>query len=178
MENYVTSKTKPLGEPRAYHTTNDVFYNLKLSKTTVDFLFNCFKNKHRKHDKLIFQFYYPATPKDNSPTLGVYPMRSKNQCIKKKQVFNAPILDYHTKSAEPLTGRAQFLGDQELDLADLKKLIKESNEADAEAYEYLLFTAKFHDENPHIYYEVSVQPSTTASGATIPTDPSPPAPAR
>jgi hypothetical protein len=104
-------------------------------------------------------------------------MRSKNQPVSEIK-FTAPILDYHNKSSEPLTGRPQFLGDQQLDVDDLKQLIENSNKPDPDAFEYLLFTAKFQDKNPHIYYDVSVQPSNQLGTASVPTDPSPPAPAR
>jgi hypothetical protein len=171
-------RSQTLSEPKvSYKKGNGVFYNLKLSKQSVDTLLATFK-KRKKRDKLIFQFYYPAQPLHGSPTLGVYPMRSKNQCVNEASDFVAPILDYHNKSAEPLTGRAQFVGDQELDLDDVINLIKESNKPDPNAYEYLFFEAKFHDNNPHMYYEVTVQPSNQVMAKGIQTDPSPPAPAR
>jgi hypothetical protein len=177
MEKYSEKDTEVLSDTlTSSHDHHGVFYNLRLSKDSVDALFKCFK-EHKKNDKLIFQFFYPEEPLHGSPTLGAYPMRSKNQRIDSTK-FTAPILDYDDKSSEPLRGRAQFLGDQELDVDDLKQLIKDSNKPDAEVYEYLLFTANFHDDNPHIYYDVSVQPSNQLTTATIPTDPSPPAPAR
>jgi hypothetical protein len=176
MEKYSSNETEVSNEPLAYQeNSNGVFYNLKLSKQSVDMLFNSFK-KHKKRDKLIFQFFYPEETLHHSPTLGAYPMRSKNQHVDFPN-FTPPILDYHDKSEEPLTGRAQFLGDQQLDVDDLKQLLNDSNKPDANAYEYLIFTTRFHDDNPHIYYDVSVQPSNTLTTRTIPTDPSPPAPA-
>ncbi len=178
MEKNLEKRTENLSDTLISHKKNHgVFYNLKLSKDSVNDLFNLFK-KHKKHDKLVFQFFYPEEPLEGSPTLGVYPMRSKNQCVDTKSKFTAPILNYHNKSSEPLTGRAQFLGDQELDIEDLKQLIKDSNKPNSEIYEYLLFTAKFHDDNPHIYYNVTVQPSNQVAGQSLSTDPSPPAPAR
>lgn len=153
-----------------------VFYNLTLSKDLVQKLFDDFKENHKKN-KLIFQFYYPAKPKDGSPTLGAYAMRSKNQAIDPKHACTPKMLDYGDKSSEPLTGRAQFLGDQQLNVEDLKKLIKESNKPDPELYDFLVFSAKFDNQNPHIYYEIMVHPSNHLDVRPIRTDPSPPAPA-
>ena len=179
MEKYSESETETLAESSTFDKKKEtaVFYNLILGKAAVQKLFDSFK-KHHKHDKLVFQFFYPVSPKDGSPTLGAYSMRSKNQCIKKSQKIEVQYLDYSDKSSEPLIGRAQFLGDQQLDADDLKKLIKDSNPSKPDIYEYLFFKAKFSDNNPHIYYEVSVHPSADAVLKTIPTDPSPPAPAR
>ncbi|MGH2648112.1 MAG: hypothetical protein ACRDE8_11115, partial [Ginsengibacter sp.] len=109
MEKYSENETETLSDTLTSHQKHHgVFYNLKLSKESVDMLLASFK-KNKKHDKLIFQFYYPEQPLHGSPTLGVYPMRSKNQRVDPNP-FTAPILDYHDESAEPLTGRAQFVG--------------------------------------------------------------------
>jgi hypothetical protein len=168
---------KPVKES-AFHKkiSSPVFYNLKLSKDLVRKLFKDFK-KNYKNNKLVFQFYYPAESKDGSPTLGAYAMRSKNQVINPKHICTPKLLEYGDKSSEPLTGRAQFLGDQQVNIAKLKKLIEDSNKPDPEVYDHLVFSAKFNNQNPHIYYEISVHPSNSFNAKPINTDPSPPAPA-
>jgi hypothetical protein len=179
MEKHSQKETEQSGNTAVQYEKKDpgVFYNLKLSKESLEDLFKYFK-KHKKRDKFIFQFFYPKDPLDGSPTLGAYPMRSKNQRVENENKFAAPILDYHNKSSEPLTGRPQFLGDQQLDVDDLKQLIEDSNKPDPDAFEYLLFTARFQDENPHIFYDVTVQPSNQVATGSVSTDPSPPAPAK
>jgi hypothetical protein len=156
------------------------FYNLKLSKPVLQKIFNEFKTP-KKSDKLVLQFYYPKQPSGGSPTLGAYALRSKNQAIDPTQKPTFELLDYVDESSEPLIGRPQFLGDQQLDVDELKQLIKDSNKPDPMVFDHLLFSVKFDNSNPHIYYEVSVVPSNQFKQSflsSIDTDPSPPASAR
>lgn len=146
-----------------------VLYSLKLSRTYLEELFKMFR-RNQKGNKLVLQFYYSEKPTGGSPTLGAYAMKSNNQLISEDhRGNNMRLLDYDTPSQEPLFGRGQFLGDQQIRISDLKKLIKENKRC-----EYLLFSPRFKPDNPHVYYDVTAEPNGFGS---VSSDPSPPAPA-
>ncbi len=179
MKKHSEIETKHVGDESMHQSKafSGFFYNLRLSKPVLQKIFKEFKTP-KKNDKLVLQFYYPKQPLGGSPQLGVYALRSKNQAIDPTQKCTFELLDYVDESSEPLTGRPQFLGDQQLDVDELKQLIKGSNKPDAEMYDHLLFSAKFDNSNSNVYYEVSVVPRNQFSINPINTDPSPPASAR
>lgn len=116
------------------------------------------KDKPGKNGGIIFQFTY-ASIIYPYPTLKAYPMMANGQNI----LFGNPLdLDYFdTKPAPDLTVcEEQVTGDLQIKILDIEFLKKESNPGDGEKYEYFIFTPKYDVTNKHVYYEVSVYPST------------------
>lgn len=70
----------------------------------------------------------------------------------------------------------QVTGDLQIAVSDLELLKVDSNPDDPEKYEYFLFTPKYDDSNQHVYFEISVFPSTSPGLArpSIGLKPSPP----
>ena len=123
-----------------------------------------------KGSQLVLQFYYPATLKDGSPQLGAFTMAPCHGRISDEY----RILDYDKPSTVPITGKDQFLGDQQVAIPAIKKLIEASNPKPHD-YDYLLFTPQDPKSDKHIYYEIKVVPTTSFAPPPIYTDPSPPA---
>jgi len=88
---------------------SSTFYQLRLSKSQYEML--------RKHggSTLVFQFYYPEDSNFGSPTLYSYNMKKYHQPTGKPPA----ILGYGEPSQEPLRGRAQVLGDQQVEISEL-----------------------------------------------------------
>ncbi len=148
------------------------FYTLKLTREDYNAL------KDYGGNQLVFQFFYPSTgaPYGGSSTLAAYAMNPHHKPIDTSQQdkFQRKLL-YINPSTEPLSGRDQYLGDLQVKFKDLDKLKKDCN-ARPEEYEYFILTPKYNLNNKHLYYNVTVFP-TTISGLVTPNenlDPSPP----
>ncbi len=98
-------------------------------------------------------------------------MKSKNDSI--STVFK--ILTPVGSSGEPLYGREQILGDQQIRIREIKCLLDEVLGEGEREYDYLLFTPKYDPRNKHIIYTITVvggkQFLTTRSRVTNPSPP-------
>ncbi|MEO6220556.1 MAG: hypothetical protein ABIO81_09020 [Ginsengibacter sp.] len=133
------------------------YTKLKLTKAQYNTLTND-GEVFRKRNVLVFQFTY-KTNADDYPTLRAYAMEFKHQEIPGSTPV---ILDYFntTGSADLSTPYEQVTGDLQILYGELERLKRDSNPGNKEQYDYFLFTPKFDATNLHVYFEVSVVPST------------------
>lgn len=133
-----------------------IYTNLILSKAKYDDLTN--DGVIRRKNVIVFQFTY-LLQSSNYPTLKAYAMKFKHQDIPDAMPVN---LDYAI--TPPTTDLAesgeQVIGDLQIEYGDIEQLKKDSNPGHKENYDFLLFTPKFDTTNHHIYFDVSVVPST------------------
>ena len=112
-----------------------------------------------KKNVMVFQFAY-LSELYPYPTLRVFPMRVKDQ----RAVFGSP-LDLNYESPKPAPDLSvcmdQVTGDLQIAFSEMELLKKESNPKEPENYQYFLFAPKFDDVSQHVYFEVSVFPSTS-----------------
>jgi hypothetical protein len=139
---------------------SSTFYKLTLSKLQYETL--------KKHggSMLVFQFYYPKESHGGSPTLYAYNMQKERQPTQKPPA----ILSYDEASEEPLWGRSQVLGDQQIEISRLERLIKNSIKNTKGDFKNLVFTPVFLPENPHVAFKISVDDAGDSETA----NPSPP----
>lgn len=148
------------------------YTKLKLSRDQYDNLTN--DSGIRQKKVIVFQFTYMKQD-DPYPTLWAYAMRKKHQEIKTS--ISVP-LEY--ASMPPATDLSvdteQVTGDLQIFYDELQTLKKESNPKDPEDYQYLLFTPIFESSNQHVYFKVTVFPSTAGIKPLTATyiNPSPP----
>jgi hypothetical protein len=140
------------------------FYKLKLLKPQFNTL------KKYEGNQLVSQFFYPITPKEGSPKLYAYSMLPAHQSDEDPP----EILDYDSPSDEPLAGRDQVLGDLQIKVGKIKKLIDRASSGSGN-YDHLLFTPKYNEGSKHIYFQISVVPSVALTDETEDANPSPPA---
>jgi hypothetical protein len=81
------------------------------------------------------------------------------------------VLSYGEASKEPIRGRSQVLGDQQIDINKVEMLIKKVTGSKKGDFSYLNFSPFFLPTNPHIAYAISVDDSSDSVNC----DPSPPA---
>lgn len=115
---------------------------------------------------LVFQFYYPKESNCGSPTLYAYNMKTGHVATGGRPA----ILDYAAPSNLSLRGRDQVLGDQQVDINKLEKLIKESPGGKDRNFTNLVFRPRFIEKNPHIAYDITVD----GAGRSETANPSPP----
>lgn len=116
------------------------------------------KMSHKKN-VMVFQFAY-LSELYPYPTLRAFPMRVKDQ----RSVFGVPVdLDYESSKPAPDLSVCtdHITGDLQIAFSEMELLKKESNPRESEKYQYFLFTPKFDDVSQHVYFEVSVFPSTS-----------------
>ena len=146
------------------------FYRLRLSMAKFNTLKGYFPDTaHDNH--LVFQFFYTGDTVLSSPTLFAYSRRPTS--LGDTTHYPPEILDFDSVTAEPLTGRAQVLGDLQIRIDSLMDLVRQTG-SDTGSYQYFLFTPVFHPDNPHEAYNVSLVGSSSLAG-TKHADPSPPA---
>lgn len=140
---------------------SSTFYQLKLSKGQFE------KLKSYSGNTLVFQFFYPAASNCGSPTLFAYAMKKYHQAIKRPP----EVLSYDAPTNEPLRGRAQVLGDVQIEINKLNKLVKRVTKNKNGYFSNLIFTPRYLPDNPHETYDISVDGSAEFETC----DPSPPA---
>lgn len=142
------------------------FHQLKLYKDQ----YNNLRTNHRG-EVLVFQFYYPSAPPDNSPALRAYAMKKKHAQISASAVEELSYVD-----SDPVNiNEVRVQGDLQITTAAMEKLKSDSNPDDPEDYSYFLFSPQ-NGIDEHVIYEVRI----TESKITFPVqsqhlDPSPPA---
>ena len=124
-----------------------------------------------------FQFYYPyPLPTHGSPKLRVYAMKAGH---KKVSDVAFKLVDYKDADSVPVvlpdTPQEHITGDLQLRVTDMEDLKEAYNPGTPEVYSFFVFVPKYDSGNQHIYYEVSVFPSTALQAFPIDADPSPPA---
>ncbi len=156
---------------------SSTFYRLRLSKKQYEVL------KSYGGKMLVFQFFYPQASNCGSPTLVAYKMKKHHEAIEK----SPEVLSYDEPSQEPLTGRSQVLGDQQIRIGKLDDLIKRVTRSEQGNFSNLVFTPRFtgseahktttdptrkegKETNPHVVFEVTVD----GFGDSERCDPSPP----
>jgi hypothetical protein len=139
---------------------SSTFYKLRLAKGQYDTL------KSYGGSTLVFQFFYPEPSDCGSPTLYSYAMKKYHQSIKKPP----QVLSYGAPTQEPLTGRAQVLGDMQIKTSTLDNLIKRVKGSSKAHFNNLVFTPIYLPANPHMAFEISVDDSFQSERC----DPSPP----
>src|SRR5690348_68986 len=96
------------------------FEILQLTKTQFDML-----TRRQNAKVLVFQFYYPSNSSpEQSPRLLAYVMNNGH-----KSLPNDPFViltGTGNMSAEPLYGREQVLGDLQIEVSEIKALIKDA----------------------------------------------------
>ncbi len=149
------------------------YTKLKLLKAQYDDLTN--DGVIRKKNVLVFQFTYPLQSSEY-PSLKAYAMKHNHQDIPGTVPVN---LDYaDTTPATDLSEPGeQVTGDLQIEYGDIQQLKKDSNPVHKENYDYLLFEPMIDKTNYHIYFEISVVPSTNLNLTKITKslNPSPPA---
>jgi len=139
---------------------SSTFYQLKLSKGQFE------KLKSYSGNTLVFQFFYPAASNCGSPTLFAYAMKKYHRAIKRPP----EVLSYDAPTNEPLKGRAQVLGDVQIEISKLDKLIRRVTKTSNGYFSNLIFTPRYLPSNPHETYDISVDGSSEFETA----NPSPP----
>ncbi len=139
---------------------SSTFYKLRLAKGQYDTL------KSYGGSTLVFQFFYPEPSDCGSPTLYSYAMKKYHQALKKPP----QVLSYGAPTQEPITGRAQVLGDLQIRIKKLEGLIKSVKGSNKAHFHNLVFTPRYVPDNPHIVYDISVDGSSEFETC----DPSPP----
>ncbi len=139
---------------------SSTFYKLRLTKGQFETL------RSYGGSTLVFQFFYPQASDCGSPTLYAYAMKKHHRAIKRPP----EVLSYDAPTQEPITGRAQVLGDLQIKISTLEKLIKRVTGSSKGKFYNLVFTPRFLPVNPHIAYDVSVDGSSEFETC----DPSPP----
>jgi hypothetical protein len=110
--------------------SSSFFNSLKLLRADYNTLRRI---RYNKNNKLVFQFYYPQTYTGGSPQLVGYAMKSKNDSI--STVFK--ILTPVGSSGEPLYGREQILGDQQIRFGVINSLLEKVLGKGDPEYDYL-----------------------------------------
>ena len=117
------------------------------------------ENENRKKNAIVFQFAYLSDIYPY-PSLKAYPMRVKDM----RTIFGLPV-DLTYENSKPLPDLSVCLGhvtgDMQIAFSEMELLKKESNPKDPENYQYFLFTPKLDDLSQHVFFEVSVFPSTS-----------------
>ena len=137
-------------------------YNILLSgeqfkKSTSDTAKN--KNGSLKKNAIVFQFAYLSQAYPYAQ-LRAYPMKVQGQTT----TFGLPVdLDFeNTRPAPDLSICTEHVtGDLQITFGEMELLKEESNPVGTENYQYFLFTPKFDDISQHVYFEISVFPSTS-----------------
>lgn len=136
------------------------FYKLRLSKAQ-------FESLRHGGNTLVFQFFYPQASDCGSPTLFAYKMGPRHRAT------GTPpqVLSYDVPTNQALKGRAQVLGDVQIKISKVEKLISRVTGSKKGEFSNLIFTPKFLDKNPHWTFDISVDGSDQIETC----DPSPPA---
>lgn len=146
-------------------------YSLKLYKYQVDKLFAT-RSNGEEPKKIVLQFYIDQD--SASPKLVAYPAKNLNKFFPVKDsqqlwienpVLNASTTFYFGDNQVHLKGNS---GD------NINKLINSSNPAPHD-YSYLRFTPDYNPRDKHIYYIITVVPTTLLVARSLSTQPSPPA---
>lgn len=146
--------------PGANPHTSSTFHKLRLTKEQFETL------RSYGGNTLVFQFFYPQASNCGSPTLYAYTMKKRHRAIKRPP----EVLSYGAPTQEPLTGRALVLGDVQIEIRKLERLIKRVTGSSNEHFYNLVFTPRFLPDNPHETYDISVD----GSGEFETANPSPP----
>lgn len=144
------------------------FEILQLTKNQFDNLLN----KPKRKSVLVFQFSYPFDfSPGQSPGLIAYIMYTGHKEVG-IDAFEK-LSGTGNMSAEPIYNREQVLGDLQIDVLEVKALIKEATGSENGNYSALIFTPFFDSSIKHICYKITVdQPALVPTSKVA--NPSPP----